>query len=163
MGNVSDREKKTVALLGGDTIVGHALSLLLGGAGYEVRVLEAPITGRSTSSTPREALGGVDVLLISPGLANGRREQSLAALRGERETMGIPVLELSSAIKEGVLHKKEKEVGVVPWPINIEGLVREIEGALEGAIEAAVEEVQYVLGDKEPPLEPPLAEGEAAL
>ena len=73
---------------------------------------------------------GVALLLISPGLVHRRCEESLAALRGKRERMGVPVLKLlSAAVKEGLLH--EEEVGVVLWPINIEGLARAIEGALE--------------------------------
>jgi hypothetical protein len=72
---------------------------------------------------------GVDLLLISPGLVHRRCEESLAALRRKRERMGTPVLALSSTVKEGFLH--DEEVGVVPWPINIEGLTREIEGALK--------------------------------
>ena len=39
----------------------------------------------------------------------------------------MPVLSLT-AVKEGLLH--EEEVRVVPWPINIEELARETEGAL---------------------------------
>jgi len=39
---VSEKEKTTIALLGTDTVVGNALSLLLQGAGYEIRMVEAP-------------------------------------------------------------------------------------------------------------------------
>ena len=41
----------------------------------------------------------------------------------------MPILSLSSAVNEGLLH--DEEVEVVPWPINIEKLAREIEGALK--------------------------------
>jgi hypothetical protein len=69
---------------------------------------------------PEELMEGVALLLISPGLVHRRCEESLAALRGKRERMGVPVLKLlSAAVKEGLLH--EEEVGVVLWPINIEG------------------------------------------
>jgi hypothetical protein len=70
----------------------------------------------------------VDLLLIPPDLVQWRFEESLAALRGKRERLGVPVLSLSSAVKEGLLH--EEEVRVVPWPINTEELAREIEGVL---------------------------------
>jgi hypothetical protein len=70
---------------------------------------------------------GVDLLLIPPDLAHRRCEESLAALRGKREGIGVPVLSLT-AVKEGLLH--EEVVRVIPWPINIEELAREIEGAL---------------------------------
>ena len=59
---------------------------------------------------------GVDLLLIPPGLVHGRSEALFAALRGMRERMGVPILSLSSAVKEGLLH--DEEVKVVPWPIN---------------------------------------------
>jgi hypothetical protein len=71
---------------------------------------------------------GVDLLLIPPDLAHRRIEESLAALRGKRERLSVPVLSLSSAVNEGLLH--EAQVRVVPWPINIEELDREIEGTL---------------------------------
>jgi hypothetical protein len=75
---------------------------------------------------------GVALLLISPGLVHRRCEESLAALRGKRERMGVPVLKLlSAAVKEGLLH--DEEVGVVLWPINIEGLARAIEAPWRSA------------------------------
>ena len=70
----------------------------------------------------------VDLLLIPPDLAHRRFEESLAALSGKREGIGVPVLSLT-AVKEELLHE-EGEVRVVPWPINIEELAREIDGAL---------------------------------
>jgi len=120
---VREKEKTTVALLGTDTVVGKALSLLLQGEGYEITMVGAPPTG-----TPDDLMEGVDLLLIPPDLVHRRCEESLAALRGKREMTGVPVLKLSSAVKEGLLH--EEEVRVVPWPIDIEELAREIEGAL---------------------------------
>ena len=120
---MSEKEKTTIALLGTDTMVGRALSLLLQGEGYEIRMAEAPQAG-----TPDDLMEGVDLLLIPPDLVQRRFEESLAALRGKRERLGVPVLSLSSAVKEGLLH--EEQVRVVPWPINMEELAREIEGAL---------------------------------
>lgn len=120
---MGEKEKTTIALLGTETMVGQALSLLLRGEGYEIRMVQAPQAG-----PPDDLMEGVDLLLIPPDLVHRRIEESLAALRGKRERLGVPVLSLSSAVKEGLLH--EEEVRVVPWPINIEGLAREIEGAL---------------------------------
>jgi hypothetical protein len=77
---------------------------------------------------PEDLMEGVDLLLISPGLVHRSSEESLAALKGKRERMGVPVLPLSSVVKEEFLH--EEEVRVVLWPIYIEELIREIEGAL---------------------------------
>jgi hypothetical protein len=39
---VREKERTTIALLGTDTVVGQALSLLLQGEGYEIRMVEAP-------------------------------------------------------------------------------------------------------------------------
>ena len=39
---VREKEKTTIALLGTDTAVGQALSLLLRGEGYEIRMVGAP-------------------------------------------------------------------------------------------------------------------------
>jgi hypothetical protein len=119
---VREKEKTTIALLGTDTAVGWAILLLLREDGYEIRMVEAPQAG-----TPDDLMEGVDLLLIPPDLVRRRCEESLAALRGKREGIGVPVLSLT-AVKEEFLH--EEEVRVVPWPINIEELVREIEGAL---------------------------------
>jgi hypothetical protein len=72
-------------------------------------------------------MGGVDLLLIPPDSVHRRCEESLAAMREKRERIGVPVRSLT-AVKEGLLH--EEEVRVIPWPINIEELAREIEGTL---------------------------------
>ena len=118
-----EKEKTTIALLGTDTMVGWAILLLLREAGYEIRKVEAAREG-----LPDDLMEGVNLLLIPPDLAHRRIEESLAALRGKRERLGVPVLSLSSAVNEGLLH--EAEVRVVPWPIHIEELAREIEGTL---------------------------------
>jgi DNA-binding response OmpR family regulator len=118
---VSEKVNTTIALLGTDTMVGQALSLLLRGEGYEIRMVGAP-----RASLPDDLMEGVDLLLIPPDLAHRRCEESLAALRGKRERIGVPVLSLTVA-QEGLLHE---EVRVIPRPINIEELACEIEGTL---------------------------------
>ena len=111
---MSEKEKTTIALLGTDTMVGQALSLLLREEGYEIRMVEAARAG-----LPDDLMEGVDLLLIPPELAHRRCEESLAALRGKREGIDVPVLSLT-AVKEGLFH--EEEVRVIPWPINMEEL-----------------------------------------
>ena len=120
---MSEKEKPTIALLGTDTMVGWAILLLLQGEGYEIRMVEAVREG-----LPDNLMVGVDLLLIPPDLSPWRCEENLAALREARERIGVPVLSLT-AVKEGLFHDEE-EVRVVPWPINIEELAREIEGTL---------------------------------
>jgi hypothetical protein len=80
------------------------------------------------------SLWGVDLLLICPGLSAERREESLALLRGTHERMQIPFLELSSDTEKAVPSEEVRdEVGIVPWPIDLEGLSREINAALDPA------------------------------
>jgi hypothetical protein len=121
---VREKEKTTIAILGTDTAVGQAILLLLREEGYEIRMVEAPRAG-----LPVDLIEGVDLLLIPPDFVHRRCEESLAALRGKRESMDVPVLSLT-AVKEGLLHEEEGEVRVVPWPINIEELALENEGTL---------------------------------
>jgi hypothetical protein len=119
---VREKEKTTIALLGTDTVVGWAILLILREEGYEIRWWKPP------TGLPEDLMEGVDLLLIPPDLIHRLCEESLAALRGKHERIDVPVLSLTAA-EEGLLHEEE-EVRVVPWPINIEELAREIEGAL---------------------------------
>jgi hypothetical protein len=119
---VRKKEKPTIAILGTDTAVGWARLLLLREEGYEIRMVEAAWEG-----PPDDLMEGVNLLLIPPDLAHRRCEESLAALRGKREGIGVPVLSFT-AVKEGLLH--EEEVRVIPWPTKIDELAREIEGDL---------------------------------
>ena len=118
-----EKEKPNIAILGTDTAVGWAILLLLREENYEIRMVEA-----ARARTLDDLMEGVDLLLIPPDLIHRRCEESLAALRGKREGVGVPVLSLT-AVKEGLLH--EEEVRVVPWPMNIEELAREIESVLK--------------------------------
>jgi DNA-binding response OmpR family regulator len=101
---VREKENTTIASLGTDTLVGKAISLLLQGDGYEIRMVDAARAG-----LPDDLMEGVDLLLIPPGLVHRRSEESLAALRGKRERIGMPVLSLT-AVKEGLLHEEEMRV-----------------------------------------------------
>jgi hypothetical protein len=119
------QQPTTVAILGGNTVAGKALALLLGSVGYDTRVIEGPPTGR-----PDEQLEGVDLILIFPGLRVKRRRESLALLRSGKARMSVPVLELSSAIEKGL---RSEGVGTVPWPSAIEDVARAINAALTPA------------------------------
>jgi hypothetical protein len=125
---VRDRSEITIAIVGGNTVAGHALSLLLKGAGYETRILKVLPAG------PEDLPGAVDLLLVSPGLRNERRERILAALTGPEQMLRIPVLAFSSAIEERLF---SEEVSGATWPVEIGGLSRAIEAALGG--EAKIE------------------------
>jgi hypothetical protein len=103
-------------------MVGQAILLILREEDYEIRMVEAVREG-----SPDDLMEGVDLLLIPPDLVHRRCKEGLAALKGKRERIGVPVLSLTT-VKEGLL--QEEEVRVVPWPINIEELAREIESVL---------------------------------
>ena len=70
------KERTIMAVLGGNTVAGLALSLLSKGVGYETGILKAP------PDVSRNLLRNVDVLLVAPGLGDRRRAESLAALGG---------------------------------------------------------------------------------
>jgi hypothetical protein len=124
---VQDRSEVTIAIVGGNTVADHALSLLLQGAGYETIILKTPPTGPA-GNLP----GPVDLLLVSPGLRNERRKKILAALRGSGRMLRIPVLAFSPAIEEGLFGA---ESSGATWPVEIGGLARAIEAELGGKAE----------------------------
>ncbi len=113
--------RTTVAILGGNPLVGRALELLLGSAGYEVRLLEEP-----GAFEDRDLLAGVDVLLLGRGVSDERREKFLGAMASTLETATIPVLALSPG-PEGALAAEDR---LVPWPGRVEDLAREIDAVL---------------------------------
>jgi DNA-binding response OmpR family regulator len=114
----------TVAILGDDPIVNRGLQLLLEGVGYE------PLLSRDSNERASEVeLDGVDIVLLGPALRDDRREAFLSNMKRSPATACIPVLTLFTVQKEAVT----EDMGLVPWPCNIEDLVRRIESALRGA------------------------------
>jgi hypothetical protein len=121
-----DQPTKTIAILGADTVVGGALCALLGDHGYFINPLDAHPTG-----VVDELLGGADLLLLVPRLDKGAREAFLSAMgKGAPQTAEVPVIELSTALGEG-LPEKEGVIRV-PWPCETRALVDRIEAALAG-------------------------------
>jgi hypothetical protein len=119
------RSPTTIAILGGNTVAGLALSFLLRGAGYDTIILKAV--------PPRDLLGDVDLLLVSPDLDDEPREGSLAILRSNKEGSRIPVLAFSATVEENVF--AEDPAGS-SWPVEIRGLARAIETTLRGGAES---------------------------
>jgi hypothetical protein len=114
----------TVAILGDDPIVNRCLQLLLKGVGYE------PLLSRGSNERASEVeLDGVDIVLLGPALGDDRREAFLRSMKSSPATACIPVLTLSTVLREAFT----EDVGLVPWPCNIEDLERRIESALRGA------------------------------
>jgi hypothetical protein len=121
-----DQPTKTIAILGADTVVGGALCALLGDHGYFINPLDAHPTG-----VVDELLGGADLLLLVPRLDKGAREAFLGAMgKGAPQTAEVPVIELSTALGEG-LPEKEGVIRV-PWPCETRVLVERIEATLAG-------------------------------
>jgi hypothetical protein len=104
-----DQPTKTIAILGADTVVGGALCALLGDHGYFINPLDAHPTG-----VVDELLGGADLLLLVPRLDKGAREAFLSAMgKGAPQTAEVPVIELSTALGEGLPEKEGGNQGAV--------------------------------------------------
>ncbi len=118
----------TIAILGADTVVENALSLLLGGAGYSTKVLEDP---SASGANAEEQLVGVDVLLLTPSLREETQEGFLRAIEVTASAASeVPVLVLSTAPQK---EPNDRTAGVVPWPTPLENLKLAIEAALAPA------------------------------
>jgi hypothetical protein len=112
-----------VGILGGDPLTCRILGLLLAGAGYEARALDAI----AVSDDPGAALAGVDLVLLAPGLGDERKGELVGAIEGDPATAAVPVLGLSSVLKAD---SDEWPGSVLPWPWTVEALV----GAIERAV-----------------------------
>lgn len=119
------QQPTTIAILGANTVVENALAVLLRGVGYDVRIIDAPLTGRIGN-----LLADVDLVLISPGLDAEHREESLASLRGGAGGMPVAVLQLSSVLEEALF---PDEVAILPWPSGFGEVARVIESVLTPA------------------------------
>ncbi len=119
----------TIAILGGNSVAGRALEALLQGVGYDTRLIEDP-----PESTPEQLLEGVRLLLLAPTLSAESRETLLAEMGSTLEAANIPVLTLSTTIKEAL---GDGPVSI-PWPCRLEELTRKIEAALLGVPEVNV-------------------------
>ena len=123
------QQRTTVAILGTNTAVNGAITLLLKGAGYDTRRVERDLPGLANG-----LLEDVDLLLLAPGLSHGPREDILAVVRDNPITTHTPVLTLSSALGEAL---GDESGAVVAWPSPIEALVRRIEATLAPATSEA--------------------------
>jgi hypothetical protein len=86
----------TIAILGADTVVGRALSLLLEGSDNDTKLLDAYPTG-----VVDELLAGADLLLLVPRLDEGVREAFLGAMgKCAPQMERMPVLSLSTTATE---------------------------------------------------------------
>ena len=117
---MDDATPKVVGILGDDPLTSRVLGLLLEGAGYETRALEAA----AVFEDPSASLAGVDLVLFMPLLGDERKDELLDLMKGGSEIAAIPVLHLSTKLKA------ERTDSVLPWPWSTQALVRAIERAV---------------------------------
>jgi hypothetical protein len=117
---VGGATKRVVGIVGDDPLTSRILGMLLEGAGYEVRAVEAA----AVLEDPSASLAGVDLVLLTPLLGGKPKDELLGAMKGTPQTALVPVLRLST-------EPKAKRTGsVLPWPWSTEALVGAIEQAL---------------------------------
>jgi hypothetical protein len=102
-------------------VAGRALEALLQGVGYDTRLIEDP-----PERSPEQPLEGVRLLLLAPTLSAESRETLLADMSSTLDAANIPVLALSTTLKEA---PRDGPV-LVPWPCRLEDLTKRIEAAL---------------------------------
>ena len=112
----------TVAILGGNPVIGKALESLLRSADYVPRFFsEYP-------EEDAEPLGGAKVALILPALSSRHQEALITLIRKTPSTTKLPVIELSTTPNEN----GNGQVTRVLWPCGIEDLRRFIDEKLLG-------------------------------
>ncbi len=117
-----NHDRTTVAILGGDRMVGRALELMLEGAGYDARFLSGSFVDR-----PAELPEEIQVVILTPGLPPRGLEGFLNGIERASTRERIPVvLKLVSASDR----TQDSEQGSVLWPCPLKDLKREIEAAL---------------------------------
>ncbi len=112
----------TVAILGGNPVIGKALESLLRSVDYLARFF---------SEYPEEEadpLGGARVAIILPALSRSHQEALITRIRDTPTTMNLPVIELVTTPNEN----GNGHVTRVPWPCGIEDLRRFIDEKLLG-------------------------------
>ncbi len=114
-------DRTTIAILGGDSMVGQTLELMLEGGGYDARFLNGSFVDR-----PAELPEEIQVVILMPGLHPRGLEGFLNGMERASTRARIPVLKLVSVSDR----TQDSEQGSVLWPCRVKDLKREIEAAL---------------------------------
>ena len=115
----------SIAIIGGEPLVGHALEQMLRSDGYDARLLD-----RSSINGPSTIFEGASLVLLAPKTSGADREALFERLtNGAPGKVAAPVLELVSGSDEA---QDKEEVGVrrLLWPCQLKVLKQEIEAAL---------------------------------
>jgi len=111
----------TIAILGGNPVIGRALESLLVSAGYVARYFSEYPQGEA------EPLGGARVALVLPASSSKRREALLHLISTTASTTNLPVIELTTTPNEDGHGTR------LPWPCSIEDLRRAIDETLQNS------------------------------
>ncbi len=111
----------SVAILGGDPVVGRTLELMLESAGYNARFLNGSFVDK-----PAELPEEVRLVILTPGLNHKGRERFLNSMENAPSAKKIPILEMVRASER----ERTKQVGYVLWPCRAKDLRQEIEAVL---------------------------------
>ena len=115
------RGPATIAILGGNPVIGKALESLLASADYVARFFSEYPEGDA------EPLRGARVALLLPALSGGHQEALKAQIKNSPSTMNLPVIELTTTPID------DSQSILVPWPCSLEDLRRIIEETLQNS------------------------------
>ena len=111
----------TIAILGGDPVIGRALESLLASADYVSRFFSEFPEGAA------EPLGGARIAIVLPASSRKRRDALMHLIKTTISTKNLPVIELTTTPNESGHDNR------LPWPCSIEVLRRSIDEALQNS------------------------------
>jgi hypothetical protein len=114
----------TVAILGGDPVVGRTLELMLKSDGYNARFLNGSFIDK-----PAELPEEVRLVILAPGLHHKGRERFLNRMEDAPAAKKVPILELVRASER----ERAEQLGYVLWPCPANDLKQGIEAVLRAA------------------------------
>jgi hypothetical protein len=120
--------RPTVAILGGDPVVGKALKSLLESTDQGVRFFSEYLDEFA------ELPGEVKVALVMPALSTERSDALITRLKSASRTASLPIIELITTPNG---HHNGQHI-YVAWPCSVEELKGSIEVALVKGSQAAV-------------------------